>query len=29
MGKGITLSRSEVEELKRLLAEFDPGEMEA
>lgn len=29
MGRGITLSKSEVEELKRLLAGFDPGEMEA
>ncbi|NMA34284.1 MAG: hypothetical protein GX940_07015 [Clostridiaceae bacterium] len=29
MGRGITLSRSEVEELKKLLVAFDPEEMEA
>ena len=29
MGKGVTLNKGEVEQLKRLLAEIDPEEMEA
>jgi hypothetical protein len=29
MGKGVTLSAAELEKLKELLAEIDPGELEA
>ena len=29
MGRGITLSKDETEELKKLLTAFDPAEMEA
>jgi hypothetical protein len=29
MGKGVTLNKGEVEQLKKLLAEIDPEEMEA